>query len=221
MVAISPDLKHDAAAAAAYCELAHYHLKEEYGVTQIIHFSDCCAGQYRGKVSFADISLSPNVEHHYYESCHGKSAADGLSAVVKHAVTYAVTKRKALVRNAREFFDYCTENLTQVAVNAAFPSQKTLSKNSSRKFFYLENVNRDRPQQHTKTVKGTMKIHSARGTGQPYQIRTRQLSCFCSFCRKGLAIGTCQNESYVGRWTTHNLQCLQGIVSFNLLVSIY
>ena len=101
MVALSPDLKHDAAAAAVYCDLACTHLKNEYGVTKVIQFSDCCASQYRGKVSNADISLSPDVKLHYYKSSHGKSAADGLSAVVKHCVTNAVTHRKALVRNAK------------------------------------------------------------------------------------------------------------------------
>ena len=134
MVALSPDLKHDAAAAAVYCDLVCTHLKDEYGVTKVIQFSDCCASQYRGKVSFADISLSPDVERHYYVSSHGKSAADGLSAVVKHSVTHAVTHRKALVRNAKELFNYCEDHLTDVGIGAAFPSQKQGSHRSG-KFF--------------------------------------------------------------------------------------
>ena len=111
-IALSSDLKHDAAEAAVYCDLACSHLKDEYGVTKVIQFSDCCDSQYQGKVSFADISLSPDVERHYYEShyyesSHGKSTADGLSAVVMHSITHAVTYQKALVRNAKELLNYC------------------------------------------------------------------------------------------------------------------
>lgn len=211
MVAISPDLKHDTTAVAIYCDLACTHLKDEYGVTKVIQYSDCCASQYRGKGSFADISLSPDVERHYFESYHGKSAADGLSAVVKHSVTHAVTHRKALVRNAKEFFNYCKEHLTDVGTGAAFPSQKALTRNSTRKFFFVEYINRERPLPETKTVNGTRKIHAVRSTGQPYQIQSRQLSCFCVFCTKGEGT-VCTNKLYVGTWTTHKLQLSKGTI---------
>ena len=96
-----------------------------------------------GKVSFADISLSPDVERHYYESSHGKSAAYGLLAVVEHSVTHAVTHRKALVRKAKELINYCEEHLIDVGVGAAFPSQKTLTRNSPPKFLFVVHINRE------------------------------------------------------------------------------
>lgn len=209
MIAISPDLKHDVAAVSTYCDLAHTYLKNEYGITKVIQFSDCCASQYRGKNSFVKISQCPGAEHHFFESSHGKSAADGLSAVVKHAVTSAVTNNKALVRNAGEFFAYCEEYLTTVCPNAAFPSQRVDSK---RKFFYIDEkeINRTK-MEGVKTVKGTMSIHAVRATGQSHHIQSRPLSCFCMFCTKGEGT-VCINERYAGIWKSQKLQLTKGMV---------
>ena len=98
-------------------------LWKEWGDSNFHIFSqNCQSSNYQiavpgsiGVVSFSDISLSPNVERHD----HGKSAADGLSAVVKHSVTHAVTHWKVLVRNAKELLNYCEEHSTDVGISIA------------------------------------------------------------------------------------------------------
>lgn len=104
-VVISDDLKHTAATVASFMKPVNDHLRETYGISHQIQFSDCCAAQYRGKESFADLSFSMQdfgmcTERHYFEASHGKSSADGDSAVVKHAATRAVTNGQVLIRNA-------------------------------------------------------------------------------------------------------------------------
>ena len=39
-----------------------------------------------------------HVTRHYFESCHGKSAADGLTAIVKHSATLAVTPGQVKIK---------------------------------------------------------------------------------------------------------------------------
>ena len=86
--------------------MANEDLKTNYDIDNIYRFLDCCAGQYRGYKSFADLSLmysTTKVQHHYFEPSHGKSAADRLAAVVKDAACKATTRREAIIRNAIKF----------------------------------------------------------------------------------------------------------------------
>lgn len=124
------------------------------------------------------------IERHFFESSHGKSAADGLSAIVKNAATLAVTRRQVVIRNAEEFTNFCNTNLKQVG-KSSFPSRKEKYKNSKRTFFYVQSntINRKRPASAVKPVPKIMKIHSVKSTGNPYQILTQELSCFCSHCQ--------------------------------------
>ena len=119
VIFISSDLRHDAAAVAKFMELCSGHLKKSYGITNLIQFSDCAASQYRCSTSFADLSfcmedLGVITQRNYFESSHGKSPADGQGAIIKRAVTNAVTRREAQVRSAEEFYQFCQQSLTDV-----------------------------------------------------------------------------------------------------------
>ena len=77
--------------------ITNTYIKERYHIQSEVLFTDCCAAQYRGKNSFADISFMKqdtdlDVSRHYFKSSHGKFAADGLAAIVKHSATTAVTR---------------------------------------------------------------------------------------------------------------------------------
>ena len=185
---ITDDPKHDAAAVSTFMNITNTYLKEKYQIQSEVLFTDCCAVQYRGKNSFADISFMKrdtdlDVSRHYFESNHGKSAADGLAAIVKHSATTAVTRGQTKIRNGIEFHSYCVDYLQQVS-NSVYPSRVEAYKSASRKFFYVEHteITRDRPDREVRPVKGTMKIHSIVPTGVPYELKTRNLSCFCDFC---------------------------------------
>lgn len=207
---ISDDLKHDAAAVEKFMEVAFAELKQKYDVQTVVQFSDCCAAQYRGKTSFADMSFAKkdhaiNLSRQYFESGHGKSAADGLGAIAKQAATMAVTRRQVKIRDAEEFYYFCTSSLQQVG-NSVFQSRVDAYQNASRSFFFIQSphIKRVRPDREVASVKGTMKIHAVQPTGAPYHITVRGLSCFCNHRRYGK--GLCENVELVGDWQPVTLQ---------------
>ena len=163
-------------------------LIEKYHITKEIQFSDCCTAQYRSCESFADISLTfknhgIKLERHHFESSQGKSAADGLGAIVKQAASKAVTRRSTKIRNAAEFFNFCQENLTNVG-DGVYPSHQAKYETADRHFFYIESteINRERPMSKVQPVKETMTLHYTVGTENLYKIKVRKLSCFCKTC---------------------------------------
>jgi hypothetical protein len=146
------------------------------------------------------------IEHHYFEISHGKSAADGASATVKHSAKRAVTNGQAVIRNARELYQYCQDNLTNVG-DTVYPSQRDKYDTSARSFHFVpkEDIHRDRPECNVKMLKGTMDIHSVSATGTPYQLQVRNLSCFCNKCC--LDEGNhCANASHVNPWKETQLK---------------
>jgi hypothetical protein len=193
--------------------LTNAYLKEKYEIKREVLFTDCCATQYRSKNTFADISLMKqdsdlDVSRHYFEGSHGKSAADGLAAIVKHSATVAVTRGQVKIRDGREFHSYCVDNLAQVG-NSIYPSRVETYKSASRKFIYVHptEITRNRPDREVHPVKGTMKIHSIMTTGQPYELKTRNISCFCEFCYYGQG-QKCKNIEIVGKWSPCTLKPL-------------
>ena len=65
---------------------------EKYKIKSQIQFSDCCAAQNRCSTSFADLSFSHietplKIQRNHFESSHGKSAADDIATILKHADT--------------------------------------------------------------------------------------------------------------------------------------
>jgi hypothetical protein len=135
---ITDDPKHDAAAVHHFMQRTNLYLRKKHSINAEMMFSDCCASQYmyRGKYSFADLSYAKEdhgieLTRHYFESSHGKSAADGLAAIVKHSATMAVTRGQTTIRNAEEFHQFCTSNLQQVGHNI-FPSRAEAYKSASR-----------------------------------------------------------------------------------------
>ena len=208
MIFITNDLTHDADGVAHFLSVAYPYLTKKYGIQHVEEFSDCCATQYRCAKSFADVSLSKGVtvNHNYFETSHGKSSADGLGAITKHAASMAVTRRQYTIRNAKDFFNFCEAELSDVG-KSVFPSQVQKYTNSSRSFFYCEakDTNRDRQDRNVKTVKGTMEVHCVNGTGEPYQVKMRNLTCTCDFC--WFHVGdNCQDTQYVGTWQNVKLQ---------------
>ena len=96
LVFLSNDNKHD------YHAVDHFFMKsveylEDVGIsfTKLIVFSDGCSAQYKGKGSFADLSLKDlSIERSYFGSDHGKSECDGEVGCINRAVDLAVLGRK-------------------------------------------------------------------------------------------------------------------------------
>ena len=85
------------------------------------------------------------------------------------------------VRNAKEeMFTHCVKTLT--------PGNAAISEcqHKTRQFAFLdEEVDRRVKSSSIATVPGSRKLHHVRAL-EPCVLATRQLSCFCSFCRDGL-----------------------------------
>ena len=94
------------------------HLCNNGGVTvnKVIEFTDGCAGQYKSKLPFSDISFSGEdmavkIERHHFGCRHGKGPSDGVSGVVKSVVRRALMARRAVEDPAVSMFTYLQENM--------------------------------------------------------------------------------------------------------------
>lgn len=131
IVGISEDNKHDADAVLEFEKQAldivskdiHIQIKE------IHQWTDGCAAQYKGKKSFADISLrnKPSVCRIFLETSHGKNLCDGLGAIVKNSCYQAVISSKKIIGTAQDVFDHCEQRLTSIKSQTE-GEEKTVSK---------------------------------------------------------------------------------------------
>ena len=171
------------------------HLRNNRGVTvnQVVEFTDGCAGQYKSKLPFSDISFSVEDmgvkrERHYFGSRHGKGPSDGVSGVVKSAVCRAVVSRIAVVDTAVSMFTYLQENMT-----------KNDCKCQRRVFVYVAagDIDRDRPSRTVKTaLPGTRSLQAVKSM-QPGVVGVRLLSCFCPGCQGD---EPCNNSNFTHPW---------------------
>ena len=69
--------------------------------------------QFRSIKAVSQLSCRPYYQSRlYFETSHGKSKSDLLRGVVKSFVSRSVNSEGTVVRNAMEFYQFCTENLT-------------------------------------------------------------------------------------------------------------
>ena len=112
---LKPPKNHDKYAVKAFEQASLNHLKEKgFTPTHIIQFNDNCLSQYksRGIFQFVLYSDVPKLKM-YFGARHGKGPADGAVGRVKAAAARAVKSRQFLIRSAREFYNFCKENLNK------------------------------------------------------------------------------------------------------------
>jgi hypothetical protein len=219
IIFITDDLKHDNTAVKCFTMKALEYLKQDEYLQPIhvVHqVTDGCAGQYKSKNAFLDISYGMedcNVQliRNFYGTSHGKGPCDGLGATVKSAARRAVLHHRTIIRNALELYEFCTdtENLEEVGSNTS-RSRHDSSKLSKRVFLLvppkeLENL-RETSKKASYPVKGTLKLHCvvAAKHGKPGEILARQLSCCCSACC-ALNYDECAEVATVGKMEKHVL----------------
>ena len=189
---ISDDLVHDAHAFQYFLQVIHQHLTttQLINIEEYVIASDGCAGQYKCKTAFMDVSnaledLGVVVERAYYGSRYGKNCCDGEGGILKSKVTRAIKNGEAVINNAEKFADHCKETLTKGnRIN--------------------DKCNHNRAVANVKTLKGTRKLHSVR-TVRSGVVLTRRLSCFCHSCQH-FKYDECENSAYVYKWEEANLQ---------------
>ena len=79
---------------------------------------------------------------------------------------------------------------------SSYVSQKSKYEASSRSFKLIEQVDR-KSITRAKTLPGSRKLHSVSSTGVGFQIKVRELSCYCVGCKSG---EQCLNSDYVDHW---------------------
>ncbi|KAK7102691.1 uncharacterized protein [Littorina saxatilis] len=203
---VSPDLKHDSHAVQHF-SVGVIHSLQGSGVVcnKVIHFSDGCAGQYKGKTNFVDASFSLQdtgceLEKHFFGSRHGKGPCDAEIGVLKRIAGLAVRRRKAVIASAQDLFVYARDNLTK-------PQNRLLHSHRRRSFVFvpLGTINREREDRTSgvKTLPGTRSLHGIRGQ-HPYLVSFRERSCFCLPCVQ--KEGRCQNLDFCGAWKEFSMK---------------
>ena len=194
---ISPGVKesgpHDADAVhAARCEVNSYLTDEvKLDLKSENEFTDGCAAQYRSKHTNGDISLSKKdfgfeVTRSNQETAHAKGSHDAAGGLIKCEVEMAVLRGKATVQSAKDFYDYCVNNL-QVPKGG---------KTKRRIFRYIDHIDRQRGRKF-KPLPGILQQRFVASYGNQ-KVITGKLSCFtCGNCIQGKFL-ECLNHEYTG-----------------------
>lgn len=205
-VFVSSDLKHDAHAVQHFQVLCVKNLQQR-GIefTRIVHFTDGCGGQYKGKTSFVDCSfgmedLGIPVEKHFFGSRHGKGPCDAEIGVIKRLSSLAVKRRHCRIATAEDLYQFGVAQLTK-------PNAAALHCHKRRSFYFVPtNVidhERHGRTDDIKTLQGTRALHCVRGQS-PYSVSYRERSCFCQACLDG--VGHCENSNFCGAWKEQHLK---------------
>ncbi len=199
MFVISPGGKeagpHDADAVHAARVEVHKYLKEEVGCTikKSHEGTDGAASQYRCCHTHGDISCScqdfgHDVTRNNYETAHARGLQDAAGGLIKREADMAVIRGKVILQSAKDFYDFCVENLT-------IPKS---GKTRRRIFRYVDQIDRNRGRRF-KPVPGIQQHRFVASMGNTGKVVVGKLSCYsCDECLKGNYL-KCQNSEYTGK----------------------
>lgn len=159
----SLNCKHDHHTVHTFHVLIANYLKEiNYKVKVMHEWTDGCSAQYKSRHCMGDISYSEDdfgfkTIRNYYKTLHAKGPQDGANTNVKHKADMAVIKCQVTIRNARDLYQFCVDNL-QKPGPSRYQSEKVKIKRTI--FFYVEQNNRERRSRYFKEIKGNRSIHS-------------------------------------------------------------
>jgi hypothetical protein len=166
-----------------------------------IQFTDGCGSQYKSKGPFFDISNYERsagwpVQRHFFGSRHGKGPSDGEGGVIKSKVDFFVKTRKYLVRNGKEMFEVCKQELTK---DGPCHLDQDSGIHSRRIFTYTPGeIERNVKERNgLKTIKGTRDFHTVKSVNTPGTVAVRPISCLCTGCNNG---ERCVNSDCTVEW---------------------
>ena len=210
-ICVSNDSTHDSHAVLTFTKAVLKHLETNNHVFhELIEFTDGAPAQYKGKTAFADVAhseeeLGMKIQRHFSETAHGKGICDGIGGLSKHTVSQAVLQERAIIRSAHDYYFYGKNHLEK----DEYVPENDFMNHIQRTYLWIprSDVSRDRPETNIKTVQGTRKIHAVKTSNDRNRLFTRNLSCFCSPCRR-FDGSKCENEDYVDGWKEVILQPL-------------
>ncbi|KAL5487220.1 hypothetical protein EMCRGX_G019797 [Ephydatia muelleri] len=120
-VAISDCNIHNAVAVHLFQRHLVEFLKTNYKVTQMIHFSDGCAGQYKNCKNFINLchhyeDFGFVAEWHFFATSHGKGPPDGVGGTVEREAAKASLQRvhSGHITTPLELFTFCQSKMTGI-----------------------------------------------------------------------------------------------------------
>ncbi|EFX75283.1 hypothetical protein DAPPUDRAFT_108106 [Daphnia pulex] len=156
-IAITSDhLTHDTIIVHAYLRPVLQHLMTlNPTLKSVQYFTDGSGAQYKNKKNFANLcahfeDFKLQTEWHFFASCHGKSACDGIGGTVKRLARLASLQRSAnnQITSPMQLFNWAKENLE---IKCFFVTSEEVKAN--------EAVINER-MQNAIAVTGTRKFHS-------------------------------------------------------------
>ena len=187
---ITPCKKHNHFAVTEFQKVSLREMRS-YGVevNDLCQVTDNCNRQYKSKGPFEKLANDEvPITRFYFGARHGKNEADGATGRVKQAVHLARTNRLAVVRDAKDFYDFCKTKLERKPVIGE-------CHHYTRTFHYLGTIDATSFVVLDTGIVGTNSFHQVRSSGIERVIEARNTGCLCSYCYYG--IGECPNRAYV------------------------
>ena len=175
---LSDDTKHDSFAVNKFVEKALTHLRDNnVTIKRIVMWSDNCGQQYKSHKVFDDISKYEDIPvmWNYFCAKHGKAEADGAIGRMSMHIDSVVRSGTHEFSNAHDVYRYCQFKLRM------HNDDLTKCCHWQRHYFEVSQINRD-DNTVSRTVKGTMSLHSIHNVGGRGIIEVRESSCFCEVC---------------------------------------
>ena len=188
-------------------KLISKHLEESKCTVKKMHeFTDGCAGQYKSRHCYGDLSCSLATLGYtcgYFATSHAKGEQDAAGSHVKQKATLVVLSRKDTLSNTKDLCDFLKENFSEPAAYS-FPSRHRLVQLKRLVFFYFPSTGELAVAHYQDggrfyTVKGIQQIHSVRTCSEQLKVFTRERSCYCYDCIVG-NFDSCENKEMVGNW---------------------
>lgn len=122
-VAISECNQHDVIAVNLFQTRLIEFLKLSHQITKIFYFSDGCAGQYKNRKNFLNLSyhqedFKVDAEWHFFATSHGKGPCDGIGGSVKRLASRASLQRTGNddhILDAFALYKFAVKTLTSIA----------------------------------------------------------------------------------------------------------
>ena len=138
MVIISDHLSHDTVSVHAFLKPVLQFLKGiNPSLKKIKYFTDGSGAQYKNKKNFANLCVHNldfdglNAEWHFFASCHGKSACDGIGGTLKRLARLASLQRSInnQITTPETLFQWASENL--MGIKCFFVNSESVKLNES------------------------------------------------------------------------------------------
>ena len=163
----------------------------EIKLQKVIIWSDGCASQYKGKISFFYLNQlqaifpSLEIQRNYYGSEHGKGESDAETGIFSKQIMDAVKSEKNVLSNASEMCDFLRENNQDYRIFKHVTEDDLKDIHDTFKGVII----------NTLSGKCTRSLHQIKSDNRQGFLLTRKSSCFCKSCTAG-TFSKCENISF-------------------------